>query len=137
MKVTYLPHTADIRMLIEGDSLEALFNAGLRGMANILKEDLCDLADRYEIKTRITINALDFTNLLVDFLSEVLSNSYAHRGIYCKLDILSMDKNELVADVFGVDVDEYDEEIKAVTYHEAQVKLNASQQWECCIIFDI
>jgi SHS2 domain-containing protein len=53
MKIKYLPHTADIRMFIEEETLQKLFKAGVKGMANILKENICDHTYTFNSKTRI------------------------------------------------------------------------------------
>jgi len=137
MKIKYLPHTADIRMLIEGESLQKLFLAGLKGMANILKEGVCEHTHKFNNKTRIKTSSLDYTNLLIDFLSEVLSYSYANKAVYCKVNIITLERYSIVADIFGLETNGFDEEIKAVTYHEAEVKKNKHNLWETCIIFDI
>jgi SHS2 domain-containing protein len=137
MKIKYLPHTADIGMLIEGESLEKLFMAGLKGMANILKENVCEATHIFNSNTRIKTSSLDYTNLLIDFLSEVLSHSYANKTIYCKVNIITLERYHIVADIYGLETNGFDEEIKAVTYHEAEVKRNKNKLWETCIIFDI
>lgn len=137
MNITYLPHTADIRMLIEGETLQKLFKAGVKGMANILKENICDQTFTFNNKTRIKTCSLDETNLLIDFLSDVLTHTYTNKTIYCKINILSFEKHKIVADVFGIETNDFDEEIKAVTYHEAEVKKNKNKLWETCVIFDI
>ncbi|MCF4101569.1 archease [Gillisia sp. M10.2A] len=138
MKIRYLPHTADVRMLLEAESLQKLFVAGTKGMSNLLKEGICDHTFIFHRKTTIKTSASDFTNLLIDFLSDVLSHTYANNTIYCKINILSFKKYGIVAEIFGNEINEFDEEIKAVTYHEANVVKNAeSNLWETCIIFDI
>ena len=137
MKIQYLHHTADIRMKIEASTLQELFIVGTRGMNNILKEGFCDKYDQFEQKRRIEVQSLDYTCLLIDFLSEVLSLSYAEKSIYCKVHILQFFKFKIIAEVLGNPIDHFDEEIKAVTYHEANVQKNDSNQWETRIIFDI
>jgi len=137
MTIKYLPHTADIRMFIEGETLQELFKAGVKGMANILNENICDHSYRFNSKTRIKTNSSDYTNLLIDFLSEVLTHTYTNKTIYCKINVLSLEKYNIVADVLGVETNDLDEEIKAVTYHEAEVIRNKNNLWETCVIFDI
>ena len=75
MKIQFLPHTADIRMKIGASTLQELFIAGTRGMNTILKEGFCDQNDQFEKKASIEIQSSDYTCLLIDFLSEVLSLS--------------------------------------------------------------
>lgn len=137
MKIKYLPHTADIRMTIEGETLQELFAAGVIGMGNILKEDFCEFEHLFNKGNRIETISMDHTSLLVDFLSDVLSLSSAEKAIYCKIQILKFSPKRIVADVFGMAIDKFDEEIKAVTYHEANVRKNIEDHWETCIIFDI
>lgn len=137
MKIQYLPHTADIRMKIKASTLQELFIAGTIGMNNILKEGFCDQNNQLEQKAKIEIQSSDYTCLLIDFLSEVLSLSYAEKAIFCKAHILNFSRYKIIAEIFGSSIDHFEEEIKAVTYHEANVKKNDSNQWETCIIFDI
>ena len=137
MKIEYLPHTADIRMKIQGSSIEDLFCTGVKGMNNILKKKFCDQIHRFYCRTHIEIHASDYTNLLVDFLSEILSLSCTDKVIYCRLEILEFSENHIIAYIFGAPVDSFDEEIKAVTYHEANVQKNLDDIWETNIVFDI
>ena len=136
MKYQFLPHTADIRMRVESDKLPSLFSAGVRGMSQILKEGGCS-EDRYEIQRMITVNSLDITCLLIDFLSDVLTYCYTDKAVFCKVDFLEFSKEMLVAKVSGTSIDVFDEEIKAVTYHEADVIQNNSGLWESIVVFDI
>ncbi|MGB5666921.1 MAG: archease [Maribacter sp.] len=137
MKFEYLPHTADIRMKIEGSTMEELFIAATLGMGNILKEDFCNRKNPIECTSKIEIEALDQTCLLIDFLSVILSLSNAEKSIYCKVDFLELTANKVRAIIHGTRIDGFDEEIKAVTYHEANVRKNQRNQWETVIIFDI
>lgn len=137
MNITYLPHTADIRMKIESFDVEQLFIAGMIGMGNILKEGFCDKNNPIDCKSKIEIQAMDQTCLLIDFLSEILSHSYAEKSIYCKAEFSLFTSNRIKADIFGSHTNKLDEEIKAVTYHEAQVRKNRNHQWETLVVFDI
>ncbi len=124
-------------MLIEGNTIQELFCAGLKGMSHILNDHICDANDQFSIKTKIEVKSMDTTLLLIDFLSEVLSYSYANNCIYCELEIQELDEQYVMAEVSGIETTHYDEEIKAVTYHEAAVKQNDAGRWETLVIFDI
>lgn len=137
MKIEYLPHTADIRMKIEGSRLEELFRAGVIGMGNILKDGFCKQNDKLDHKSFIEITALDGTCLLIDFLSEVLSASYAEKAVFCEVDFLDFTPHHTIAEIRGKQITCFDEEIKAVTYHEADVRKNKNDQWVTLVIFDI
>ena len=138
MKFEYLPHTADVRMRVEAETMPLLFQAGLRGMSHILKEGSCDGNQKKDIKRSITIAAPDVTCLLIDFLSEVLTLCYTDKSIFCEIHYGDFSEKLISVEISGAEVfDGFDEEIKAVTYHEANVYRNAEGLWESIIVFDI
>lgn len=137
MKIQYLPHTADIRMSIEASSLSELFGLSLKGMANIIKEDFCRDNSDHGLRLDIRVDAPDRTCLLIDFLSEVLSLSYVHKAVFCEADFIEISDYSLHAEIAGSQIETYDEEIKAVTYHEAAVEQSVSGNWQTIIVFDI
>ena len=138
MSIKYLPHTADIRMELVGKSIQELYTLAVKGMCDILKKDFCAQTNTFNKKAIIETRASDYTNLLIDFLSEVLSNSYVEKSIFCKVNILELSEFKIKAEVIGSKVEMFDEEIKAVTYHEANLYRDEENQlWKTCIIFDI
>ncbi|MBT8179285.1 MAG: archease [Eudoraea sp.] len=137
MNIEYLPHTADIRMKIKGETPMQLFLAGLLGMSHILKENVCRETPEFRKKAEIKLSAPDLTCLLIDFLSEVLSISYTEKAIFCRMEDVVISENNLAATLFGTGISSLDEEIKGVTYHEAEVRKNSSNCWETLIVFDI
>lgn len=136
MNIEYLPHTADIRMRIKATSLKELFLLGLLGMGNILKNGFCEGQLPFDQKFTINLSAQDMTGLLIDFLSEVLSISYTEKMIFCKAEFLVLEKNTANIEIYGRHVGILDEEIKAVTYHEAEVR-KSKGYWETIVVFDI
>lgn len=136
MKFEFLPHTADIRMKIVGETLPLLFKAGMRGMAQIQREDHCQTS-KNDISNITTIEAADVTCLLIDFLSEVLSYSYTEKVVYCELALMEFSERLLIAQISGSKIEKLSEEIKAVTYHEAEIKRNKAGLWETIVVFDI
>ncbi len=138
MKFEYLPHTADVRMRIEAETLPLLFEAGLRGMSHILKEDYCINEQKRNLRRVFAISAADVTCLLIDFLSEVLTLSYTEKSVFCDLNFVDFSEKLISAEISGSVVpDGFDEEIKAVTYHEAAVTKNTEGLWETLVVFDI
>lgn len=132
----FLPHTADIRLQIEGSTLKELFEAGIQGMAEVIKKGSC--SSRFESKSKkIDVASVDLTSLLIDFLSEVLTYSQEEGVVYCRVKFLKIKDKELQAEVYGRAIGNFDEDIKAVTYHEAEIKKNGRGNWEVVIVFDI
>ncbi|SCP97670.1 SHS2 domain-containing protein [Anaerobium acetethylicum] len=88
-------------------------------------------------KLNLNIDSADTTALLIDFLSEVLTESNIEYRIFDKLELQELKENHLTAVLYGKSVDRFDTDIKAVTYHEADVKINRKGYYETVIVFDI
>lgn len=130
-----LEHTADVRMLVQGDSLEDLFSEALYGMMEILEPKVDDQKKATERAT--TLEAMDTTALLIDFLNEVLLSTHINKEAYNKVTFKELSQHSLEAILSGIAVQSFGEDIKAVTYHEAEVKRTEDGTWETMIVFDI
>ncbi|MCX8016188.1 MAG: archease [Patescibacteria group bacterium] len=129
-----LPHTADARLLIFGNSYAEIFQNALLGMKAILQPE----EDGEETGWRkIKIESMDPTALLVDFLSEVLYLIQTNHEIYDELKIFELTQCSLEAALKGKKFKNIKEEIKAVTYHEAYVQQKTDNKWEAMVIFDL
>lgn len=136
-KIKHLPHTADIRILVESDTLEGLFQGSLEGMCGILwQENWPETAHKVE-QVRVELRAPDMTVLLIDFLSEALTMILSRKILFRELEIVQLHERELVGLLKGFPVEGFDDDIKAVTYHEAEVIKNEEGKWETAIVFDI
>lgn len=131
-----LPHTGDIRVSVMGDSLKELFTAGLEALSHVLKRGGCR-DTKYTIVEEITLVSPDVTTLLVDFLSAVLTSSYEKKALFCTVDFKTFGETELLADISGIQVTSFSEDIKAVTYHEANVERNERGIYKTVIVLDI
>jgi len=136
-RYSYHSHTADVIMKVRADTVTKLFETAMCGMSNLLKNKLCEEWDKGAEEKNIFVQSVDITALLIDFLSEVLLESHINKTIYCKLNIIKQTDKEIEAVISGEKVDFFDEDIKAVTYHEAFVSQSGDKQWEANIIFDI
>lgn len=130
-----LSHTADIRLRVEADSLPELFVAAIEGMASVQKLNIKNQISK--IKRLVEIKSIDETALLIDFMNEVLYQSQTNREIYIEVKFLEFSETALKAEIYGQKVDEFDEDIKAVTYHEAKIVKNEKGNLETIIVFDI
>lgn len=134
---SFLEHTTDIRMRAAGETLEELFLACLKGMNESLRAGFCDSAQKGDVSRNIHIHSDDTTVLLIDFLSEVLTLTHIEGCLFCELDIQTMSENELKGMVTGTPVDYFDRDVKAVTYHEAEVRLDERGVYETLVIMDV
>ena len=135
MTYKMLEHTADVRIFVQGDSLEELFLDAVYGMMEILKPRFDN--QKQVTQRAITLEAADITALLIDFLNEVLLASQINKEAYDEVIFKTLSLRSLEAILRGVAVRSFDEDIKAVTYHEAEIRRTEDGKWETMIIFDI
>ena len=131
-----LPHTADLRFLLKGDSMRELFTAGIEALASVLKGGACT-EETHDVMKRIELSAADTTRLLIDFLSEVLVRSQTEGIIYCDVTFRDLTEMHLDAEIRGVRVHQFDTDVKAVTYHEARVENDADGWYTSRVVLDI
>lgn len=135
--IRHLSHTADIRLHLHADSREELFRAGFEAMNQIIKPDACRKPCPSIINETIELESIDGTVLLIDFLSDVLTLCHEHKAVFCELNVQELNATHLQAHLSGRPANGFEEDIKAVTYHEANVRQNADGKWETLLIFDI
>jgi SHS2 domain-containing protein len=131
-----LPHTADIRLKVKADTMEGLFRAGLNGMNAIIKPDLDKSQLLMNFRDSINVDSSDINTLLIDFLSAVLTLSHANKAVLHSVKFKRFEGSSLESEVEGDTVDGFDEDIKAVTYTEAEIKKNDGE-FEVTIVFDV
>ena len=134
----FLEHTADIRILLEGDVYYKLFTAGTQAIAEILRPGFCmDQDPPYTLESTLKLESVDRTALLIDFLSDVLTQNHMDQAIYCDVSIKQLSGSGIDAVIRGNPVDSFEDDIKAVTYHEAEVIQDGKGNWSCMVIVDI
>jgi len=137
MKFRILSHTADLRIEVLGKTIEELFENAAIALSTILYKKFDELKTRPAGPSeKIKIRSVNINALLVDFLSEILAKSEINRRVY-KVKSLKLKENELGAEIIGFPVDEFDEDIKAVTYTEVDIKQDEKGIWKTKIVMDI
>ncbi len=127
-------HTADVRLRVSSDSLEELFRESVRGMYAVMRGEAHDGAP---VRRTISVDeSADTTSLLVDFLNEVLNRAQIGRELFDDLVFTRFDATSLTAELSGRAPAEFEEDVKAVTYHEADVRM-ANGRWTTMLVFDI
>jgi protein archease len=135
MSYTILEHTADVRMRVEARTLEKLFAEALGGMMEVLKPER--KKDAAETTRRIELDAPAATPLLVDFLNEALWLAHTHREAFASVAFDAISETHVAAVLRGAPAESFGEDIKAVTYHEAEIRKNAAENLETVLVFDI
>jgi SHS2 domain-containing protein len=128
-------HIADVRLLVSGGSLEELFRDAVRGMYAVMRGT--PAPDAQPVRRTITVeDSADRTALLVDFLNEVLHRSHVAREMFDDVTFTRLEELSLEATLTGTAPADFDEDVKAVTYHEADV-VEREGVWHTTLVFDI
>jgi SHS2 domain-containing protein len=134
MAYDVLGHTADVRLKVTAPSFGALVRDAILGMMAILRPRLCS---NEEQRRTVAVEALDRTTLLVDLLNAVLLAAQEHREAYDEVQVRKLTERAAAIELYGRAAEAFGEDIKAATYHEADVHQNERGEWETVIVFDI
>ncbi|MBN1906226.1 MAG: archease [Deltaproteobacteria bacterium] len=134
---TLLSHTADLGMIVKGDSCEGLFrNAGM-ALTDIM---ILSKGPMPGVKKEISIKGNDLPDLMVKWLSEILYLFEGEHLITTEIVVNQLSRSSISSTLITGDFDSrYHEvlrEIKAVTYHQVDVRED-SGIWTARIIFDL
>lgn len=128
-----LEHTADIAILVRGETLAELFANAAYGMA-------CQLAEVDEVDTavdrEIALQADDVEMLLVDWLGELLYLGEREDAVFVDFDIERVTPHELRAVARGGRIQEHLAHIKAVTFSQIDVR-KIDGVYETPLVFDV
>jgi SHS2 domain-containing protein len=133
-KYEILEHKADLKIRGFGRSKEELFLNMMVGMAECMQPEIQKAGKK--VTRQFTIQSLDFPTLLVDFLNEVLYLSQTNKETYTDVRFNKLTEAELECEISGQKVKRFNEDIKAVTYHDLEIK-NVDNNWTAIVLFDI
>jgi len=137
--VRFIEHTADVGIEVDAATLAGLFLASAAGMSELLLGDAGATAVPPDVPVetrRITLQADDAGGLLIAWLRELL---FVHEtsGLgmrEARFEIL--DESRLDASVEFVEWPPAVREIKAVTWHQLDVR-RTDHTWHARVIFDV
>lgn len=132
-----LDHTADLGIEVEGPSLEELFARAGEAIFELMVElDTVDAA----VSRHLVIEGSDLADLWVNYLREVLYLWGGESLLMKKVQIINLTETSLEATLYGEPYNsrkhELMMEIKAVTYHQAEV-VRTPEGWKGRVIFDV
>lgn len=132
-----LDHTADIGLIIYGEDLKGLFENAGEGLFYIIT-DIKRVRKKKE--RRVEIGGESLERLMVDWLSELLYLHDVENLLFSAFDVEFVGEEGLRARVKGETFKEdrhiIKTGVKAVTYHQIQVK-KEDKVWKAQIIFDL
>ncbi|HTF57279.1 MAG TPA: archease [Planctomycetota bacterium] len=133
----FLDHTGDIGFEVKAATIEDLFRRAARGLYEILVERM-PAPGGGEEKLELEEEGADL--LLRSFLSELLYRFLARRTMFVEFTDLRVEGNRLTARglvaAFDPDRDGLRTELKAVTYHQLEIRRQPSG-WSARVIFDV
>jgi len=88
-----------------------------------------------EVFRKLDIQEIDFENLLVSFLNELLNDLQQNEKIYDQFH-LEIDHLALMGELTGKKISGVGREIKAVTYHDLKI-IKTKSGYQTTIVFDI
>jgi SHS2 domain-containing protein len=128
-------HVADIRLRVTAPTLPELFRDAMRGMYAIMRGEPERAGS--EVRREILVDdSADTTALLVDFLNEVLHRAHVGRELFHDALFSRLEERSLTAELSGIAPATFEEDVKAVTYHEADVR-REGDEWTTMLVFDI
>jgi SHS2 domain-containing protein len=138
-----IDHTADIGIRVYGKNLEQLFINAARAMFKIMLEPTKKRSifqkEEYE-KFLLNKEGKSLEDVFLVWLSELLYLFSTEGLIMDKADVQKLDANSIRAEVsgriFNPDFYRIKTEIKAVTYHELEVK-ETDKGYQAQVIFDV
>lgn len=127
-----IEHTADWELMVWAPDLPSLFEQAARGMYALSGLRFAPSAGQ---RRALRLEAGDAEGLLVLFLSELL-HFIEHENLAFDCFQIELHGSVLIAELSGGAVQNIAKEIKAVTYHNLQVRQTA-QGYRVNIVFDV
>jgi SHS2 domain-containing protein len=138
-KFEILEHKADLKIRVFGKTKEKLFENAMVGMFEAAKYEMTKRQTTERLTTKrltIKIKSIDFSSLLVDFLSEVLYLVETKKLVFEKVEFKKFKENEIEATLIGKPLKRMGVHIKGVTYHDLKI-FQKNGNFEAEILFDI
>jgi SHS2 domain-containing protein len=132
-----IDHTADFGLEIFGRSPSDLFKQAARALTDLLTDPSLLKEQR---RHTLDIEGSDWEDLLINWLRELLYLYNGEARFVTGIDILIIEQTRLRAEVateaYRRGRHEIRNEIKAVTYHQLEVKAD-DDGWRARVIFDV
>jgi SHS2 domain-containing protein len=128
-----IEHTADVSLHIQSEDLAGLFRSAASAMLSLMGMS----TDKEGEKTRtIEVEGIDQEDLLVAWLQELLYLMERHGVGFGKMDIVAVSETHLAAITEEIPGMVPSKEIKAVTYHDLEIK-ETERGLEVTVVFDV
>lgn len=135
MSYEYFEHQADIGIRGKGRTLAEAFEQAALAMFEIMVETNDLQIDRPQL---VEVEGNDLSELLIAWLSELLFLKDVEGKMFSRFEIESIDKNKLVAKVYGEPIDSSRHklklEVKAATYTQLFIEKEDDNWIAQCLV---
>ncbi len=131
-----IPHTADVILKVEATTIEELFQASVFGLISVLKPENIVINNK-SVEAHKFTESNNVNLLLVDFLSEILTLMHIKKCLVSDIIINNLTETSVDYKIYLQYVERFEKDVKAISYHNVQIKLNDQDYYEAEIIFDI
>ena len=132
-----LEHTADVGFEAFGSALPEVFENAARALAHLIVEP-ATVVPREQV--RIEVQGADPSDLLVNWLSEILYRHDGERWLFHDFRVESLDDHAVTGIAWGEKIDPARHQIslmvKAITYHQLSLQRTAGG-WRAQVYVDI
>jgi SHS2 domain-containing protein len=133
--VKILDHLSDLKMEIQAESLEKLYEEALKAVSDLMAE-VSSLAKESRSREVVRWGRLGPSEDLIEFLSEALSLMHLKKAV-CFVEWIRFGEDCHEASLEFIRTDGFKMDVKAVTYHEALVEELEKGGWRSVLILDI
>jgi SHS2 domain-containing protein len=133
MRSEEVEHIADRAFLVRGRSLAELLENAAQAMVAL--DGAPPSSERF-IRRLIEVEGSDRETLLVNWLNEILYLEQTHHEFYDHFLLSDVTENHLRAQLYGRQLDRSLTSLKAVTFHNLEVK-ESSEGLEAMVVVDV
>lgn len=127
-----IEHTADWAFRAYGRDLRELFENA--AFAVFTLEDA--VPESAPVTRQVSVHAIDYESLLVNWLSELLFLQETSRETYSEFHITSISPTDLNATISGAPSGPLNKFVKAVTYHDLRIE-QTPEGWQATVVVDV
>lgn len=135
MSYKFLEHTADIKFLVEGETIEELFIESSKALIETIVGKTKSIT---KLKKEISLKGEDIENLLYQFLEEIIFLIDGEGFLTLSIENLKIKDNNLKATLIGDNVKKYKSlnDVKAITYNSMSIK-KLNNKYSTEIVLDV
>ena len=145
-KFEVVEEAVNLKLRIFGFSPRGLFRNALYAMGYAQKPEVVEQSTVGKLIGRLRgkqvsedflIESMDYSTLLIDFLSDVLSRADIHNAVFFDVKFKTFSENKIEGKIYGVKIDDFNKNIKSIIYDEVDIKEIGPNNWESLLVLDI